>query len=57
MVAEHLGLPSDMSYGPRDAGAALSHSLPSLPVSAAALPDRAHHQHLLFRVLHAVIYV
>jgi hypothetical protein len=34
MVAEHLGLPSDMSYGPRDAGAALTHSLPALPVSA-----------------------
>jgi len=33
-MVEHLGLPSDMSYGPRDAGAALTHSLPALPVSA-----------------------
>jgi hypothetical protein len=57
MVAEHLGLPSDMSYGLRDAGAALTHSLPSLPISGATLPDRAHHEHLLFRVLHAVFYV
>jgi hypothetical protein len=57
MVAEHLGLPSNMSYGLRDAGAALIHSLPALPISGAALPDRAHHEHLLFPVLHAVFYV
>jgi hypothetical protein len=57
MVAEHLCLPSNMSYGPRDAGAALIHSLPALPVSGAALPNRAHHEHLFFRVLNAVFYV
>lgn len=57
MVAEHLGLRSYMSYGPRDAGAPLTHSLPALPVSGAVLPGLAHHRHLLFRVLRAVFYV
>jgi hypothetical protein len=55
--AEHLGPPSDMSCGCRDAGAPLAHSLTALPLSGPELRSPSHQKHLCPRALHVAFYM
>lgn len=54
---KHLGLLWDMSYGCRDAGAALTHSLTALPLSGPELRALAHQKHLRPLALRVVFYM